>query len=33
MDGEAQALSQNWLQDLAIKEVRCDLYQPITGGD
>ena len=33
MDGEAQALPQNWLQDLTNKEIRCDLYKPITGGN
>ena len=29
MDGGAQALPQQWLEDLETKEARCDLFQPI----
>jgi len=31
MDGGAQALPQDWLNDLETKEARCDLYEPVAG--
>jgi hypothetical protein len=31
MDGSAQALPQDWLDDLETKDARCDLYQPVAG--
>ena len=31
MDGGAQALPHEWLEDLETTEARCDLFQPIGG--